>query len=100
MDLQFFAQSPQDNIQIAIDLMRNTMYIILLLGMPLLGVGLVVGLAISVFQAATSIQEQTLTFVPKILAVVIYVVATFPWMVSKMMDYTRDLIIRMPTMFG
>lgn len=89
-----------DEIQIAVDLGRTALRLTLVLSLPLLAVGLVVGLFISVMQAATSIQEQTLTFVPKIVAVVVVLALLLPWMVQTLVEYTRDLYSRMPYLFG
>lgn len=64
---------------------------------PILLVSLVVGLIISIFQATTQIQEQTLTFVPKLIAIMIVVVVGGPWMLNKMMVLTRELITMIST---
>jgi flagellar biosynthetic protein FliQ len=61
------------------------------IGGPLLIVGLLVGLVISVFQATTQIQEQTLTFIPKIIATAAVVIIAGPWMLDQMVVYTQDL---------
>ena len=63
----------------------------LLLSAPLLLFSLVVGLAISVFQAVTSINEATLSFAPKIVAVMVAIIIFFPWMMSYMSDFTREI---------
>lgn len=68
----------------------------LMIAAPMLGFGLIIGVSVSIFQAVTSIQEMTLTFIPKILAVMISMVIFFPWMIQKMVDYTADLIINIP----
>jgi len=80
----------------AIDLGADAVYLSLLLSAPLLITGLVVGLAIAVFQATTQIQEMTLTFVPKIVAVMLALLFFASWMMLKMTDYTHDLITRIP----
>lgn len=64
---------------------------ILTLSLPLLGTAMVVGLIISIFQATTSIQEQTLTFVPKILAIAILMVFIAPFYINSMIDFTENL---------
>ena len=61
------------------------------LSLPILGVSLVVGLLVSIFQAVTQLQEPTLTFIPKILAVVVVIVFAGPWMMNTMLDFTVDL---------
>mgnify|MGYP005718264749 CR=1 FL=1 len=74
-----------------VDLLQQTVWIILLLGAPILITSMVVGLGISIFQAVTQIQESTLTFVPKIVVALIVVVFTGPWMVDLMVDHTEQL---------
>ena len=68
----------------------------LLIAAPMLIIGLVVGIMISVFQAATQIQEMTLTFVPKIVAVFVALLIFFPWMMQTMIEFTRELILNIP----
>ncbi len=65
---------------------------------PLLLVGLIVGLIVSIFQAVTQIQEQTLVFVPKIIAIVAVLAIAGPWMMSVMLGYTQELFSTIPTM--
>ena len=81
---------------IAITLAQNAITIALLLAGPLLLTGMVVGLIISLFQAVTQIQEMTLTFVPKIIAVMLAAMFLSSWMVTKMVDYTQDLVTSLP----
>ncbi|HPA15573.1 MAG TPA: flagellar biosynthesis protein FliQ [Desulfobacterales bacterium] len=64
--------------------------------MPMLGLGLIVGLLISIFQATTSIQEMTLTFVPKILAVFFGLLFFAPWMMEKLITFTEKIINNIP----
>ena len=66
------------------------------LSAPILGFGLIAGLAISIFQAVTSIQEMTLTFVPKILAVMLAVTLFGSWMMSQIIDFTTNLFNNLP----
>ncbi len=68
----------------------------LLLALPLLGVGLVVGLMIAVLQATTQIQEMTLTFVPKIISVLLALLAAAPWMLDKLSHFTTQIITSIP----
>lgn len=70
----------------------------LLLSMPTVGIGLLVGFTISVFQAVTQIQEQTLTFVPKVVAVLLMLAVTAPWTISLMLDFTASLWSNIPAM--
>lgn len=68
----------------------------LLIAGPMLGFGLIVGVSVSIFQAVTSIQEMTLTFIPKILAVMLSIFIFFPWMIELMVSYTAGIIINIP----
>lgn len=70
----------------------------LLISLPIVGVGLLVGFIISLFQAVTQIQEQTLTFVPKVIAVLLMLVFTSPWIISIMIDFTVTLWSAIPGM--
>ena len=79
----------------AIYIVRQGLKLILMLAGPPLLTGLVVGVLISIFQAATQIQEMTLSFVPKIIAVFIVIMIAFPWMVKIMHRFTTDLIINL-----
>ena len=69
----------------------QTYKLTLILSLPMLLAGLIVGLLNSIFQATTQINEMTLTFVPKILAVVAVIIFTMPWMINMITDYTRML---------
>ena len=75
----------------------DTYKITLILSLPMLMAGLVVGLLISIFQATTQINEQTLTFVPKILVVIVVVILTMPWMLNMLIDFTTRLLQMIPT---
>lgn len=77
--------------ELVIQLARRSFEATLLMSAPLLLFSLVVGLAISVFQAVTSINEATLAFAPKIVAVMVAVIIFFPWMMSYMSDFTREI---------
>mgnify|MGYP006274697725 CR=1 FL=1 len=68
-------------------LVREALTLILMLSTPVLGAALVVGLAISIFQAVTQIQEQTLSFVPKILTMGAAAILVMPWLVTRIMDF-------------
>ena len=78
------------------DLGFKCIMLVLYISAPLLGFGLVAGLAISIFQAVTSIQEMTLTFVPKILAVLVALALFGSWMLTKTIDFARDLLLTLP----
>ena len=75
----------------------ETYKIKLVLSLPMLLVGLVIGLLISIFQATTQINEMTLTFVPKILAVIVVIIFTMPWMLNMLIDFTARIFNMMPT---
>ena len=83
-----------------ISLMSGSMELALKVALPLLLVGLAVGLVISVFQAITQIQEQTLTFIPKILATVAVLVIGGPWMLDQLLSYTEQLWLSIPDLIG
>ena len=81
-----------------INLGRQAMETTLLVCAPILGIGLIVGVAVSLFQAVTQIQEMTLAFIPKILAVMITLLLFFPWMLNVMLTFTANLFIGIPGM--
>jgi flagellar biosynthetic protein FliQ len=82
----------------AVSIMRGGIFEILILSAPVLLVALVVGLLISILQATTSIQEQTLTFVPKIAAIMLVLAFLGSWMFGNLSNYTRDLFNMIPQM--
>lgn len=82
----------------ALEVGRNALLMTVMLSAPLMGAALLVGLVISVFQALTQINEQTLTFVPKILAVFAALVVTGPWLMSSLVGYTSGLFAMLPAM--
>jgi len=75
---------------------RSAIEITLILSLPMLAVSLVVGVVLSVLQAATQIQEMTLTFVPKIIAMFVAIIVAFPWLMDKMIVFTRELMLNIP----
>ncbi len=83
-------------VDLIIGLMAEAVKVTLLLSAPMLMVGLVVGLIISIFQAVTQIQEMTLTFVPKIVAVMLALIIALPWMLNLMVTYTQKLFQSIP----
>ena len=85
--------------QTAIDLTREALWMTLLIGAPVLAAGLIVGLVISLFQALTQIQEQTVVFVPKIIAMLLVLSIALPWLIAHMLQYTNDLIAGIPGRF-
>ncbi|RKP45354.1 flagellar biosynthesis protein FliQ [Pararobbsia silviterrae] len=79
---------------------HHAMVIALTLAAPLLLVSLVVGLVVSLFQAATQINESTLSFIPKLLAVFAALVIAGPWMLHMMLDYMRQVFTNIPSLIG
>ncbi len=82
--------------QAVIDIMQESFRVSLYLAMPSLLAALVVGVAVSIFQSVTSIQEQTLVFVPKMLAVMLALIVTFSWMMSMVIHFTVRLFQNIP----
>ncbi len=82
--------------QLVIDLGRQAIITAIKVATPMLGLGLVTGLAISIFQATTQINEQTLTFIPKILAVLLGAVIFGPWMLQVLIDFTAGVFDQIP----
>ena len=80
------------NADLAIALTMRALEISILVSAPMLLFGLLVGLAVSIFQAVTQIQEMTLTFIPKIVAIVAAIAIFFPWMLATVLDYTVALL--------
>ena len=78
---------------IAIQLGREALFMVMLVSAPMLGLGLIVGVAVSIFQATTQIQEQTLVFVPKIIATFVAIIIFGPWILGMVVDFTRDLFM-------
>ncbi|HPN39642.1 MAG TPA: flagellar biosynthesis protein FliQ [Melioribacteraceae bacterium] len=84
-------------LDIVIQLITEAFYTVLIVLLPVLGVSLIFGIIISIFQAATSIQEMTLTFVPKIILTAIAIVITFPFMADKVISLTYKIFNIMET---
>jgi flagellar biosynthetic protein FliQ len=84
------------NPQNAVDLGREAVNIALLLGAPVLVSGMIVGLAVGLLQAITQIQEQTVSFLPKLVAMVLVLSLTLPWLIQQMVQYSHDLIVNIP----
>ena len=83
-----------------VSLATQAMSLALKISIPLLGVGLIVGVLISIIQAVTSIQEQTLSFIPKVLAMAVVLVVGGPWMLNQLLSYTSQLWQSIPNMVG
>ena len=84
---------------VVMDIASNAMVTAIMVAAPVLLVSIVVGLAVSIFQATTHIQEQTLTFVPKVLAIVGVLILFGPWMISVLTTFITDLYSNMNTYF-
>jgi len=82
----------------AVQLAREAILITLLLASPMLGFGLLVGLFVSILQAVTQVNEMTLTFIPKIIAVVLALALFLPWIMQIILDFTRRLITSLPNL--
>jgi flagellar biosynthetic protein FliQ len=82
-----------------VDLGREALWIAVLVAAPLLGTALAVGLLIGVFQAATSIQEMTLSFIPKLAVMVVALVVFGSWQIAVMVDFFRRIFERIPALF-
>ena len=80
----------------ALELGRGAFWMALMTAMPILVVGLVVGLSIAMFQAVTQLQEQSLTFVPKIAAMVVAAAIFIPWIAERMISFTKEMIGTLP----
>lgn len=83
-----------------IDIGRQAVEVALMMAFPLFLAALLTGLVVSVFQAATQINEMTLSFVPKLVAIFLTLVITGPWMITLITDFARRLIESIPTMIG
>ncbi len=88
------------NQDVVINLAMQAMQLALKVGGPILAVGLVIGLVISIFQAVTQIQEQTLSFIPKIVGLAVVIIVAGPWMLGQMLTYTEELWTSIPSMVG
>ena len=88
------------NLDQAMDLVRSTLILALIVSAPMLLIGLVVGVIVSMLQAVTQIQEQTLAFVPKLLAVALVFLIGLPWLMQMAVRYTTELLRNIPTLAG
>jgi flagellar biosynthetic protein FliQ len=83
-----------------INLGRHAMEVMLMVSAPLLIVALGIGLIVSIFQAATQINEATLSFIPKLVGIFVTLVIAGPWMLTIMLDYMREVFSNIPNMVG
>ncbi len=86
--------------ELVIQLAQQALMMVMLISAPMLGLGLVVGLSVSIFQATTSIQEQTLAFIPKIIAVFVAILIFGPWMLRLMIEFVTGIIVNLPQRIG
>ena len=83
-----------------INLATQAMMLSLKIAGPVLLLGLIIGLLVSIFQAVTSIQEQSLSFIPKIVGVAVLIVVLGPWMLGQLIAYTQHLFLSIPSLVG
>jgi len=88
------------NEDVVINLVMNAMALAFKVAMPMLGVALVLGLVVSIVQAVTQIQEQTLSFIPKIIGLAVVLVVGGPWMLGQVVSYTQELYSSIPSLVG
>ena len=85
---------------LVVQMAQQALVIVLIVAAPMLGLGLTVGLMVSVFQATTSIQEQTLAFIPKIVAVFVAILIFGPWMLRIMVEFVTNIFVNLPNYIG
>ena len=86
--------------QMVVAIGREALSVTIMVAAPMLAFGLVIGLIISIFQAVTQINEMTLTFVPKILAVALALLVFLPWMINMLTDFAHHMFDLIPTLAG
>lgn len=75
---------------------RQSIELALMISLPMLGIGLIVGVTVSIIQAATQIQEMTLSFIPKIVSIFLALLISFPWIMDKMINFTQSVFLNIP----
>ncbi|TFH73838.1 flagellar biosynthesis protein FliQ [Gammaproteobacteria bacterium LSUCC0112] len=85
---------------VAVNIWREAMWLIVLLVAVIVMPSLLIGLVISTFQAATQINEQTLSFLPRLLVTLVVIIITGPWLLGRIMDYTEQLVLSIPFLVG
>lgn len=83
-----------------IDILREALWMIVVFASLIIGPGLVIGLVVSTFQAATQINEQTLSFLPRLLITLITIIVAGPWLLTQLMDFAERLISNIPYLIG
>jgi flagellar biosynthetic protein FliQ len=86
--------------EIVLDLFADAFFLVILMLLVIIGPGLLVGLVVSMFQAATQINEQTLSFLPRLIVTIIALMIAGPWLVTKFMDLFNRLYSAIPTLIG
>jgi len=86
--------------EVAVDLFRDALWLTTLMVAVLVVPSLLVGLVVAMFQAATQINEQTLSFLPRLLVMLLTLIVAGPWMVQQLMEYTQNLIMNIPQLIG
>ena len=86
--------------EVAVDLFRDALWLTTLMVAVLVVPSLLVGLVVAMFQAATQINEQTLSFLPRLLVVLVTLIVLGPWLLRELMEYTQNLITSIPTLIG
>ena len=86
--------------QSVLDITQNAMWTAVIVAAPMLVTALIVGLVIGMFQAATQVNEMTLSFIPKLFTLFLTLVVTGPWLLTTLIDYTQRLILSIPSVIG
>ncbi|MFP6801041.1 MAG: flagellar biosynthesis protein FliQ [Pseudomonas sp.] len=86
--------------EIAVDLLRGALWLTAMIVATLVVPSLLVGLLVAMFQAATQINEQTLSFLPRLLVILLSLIIAGPWLVRQLMEYTENLIMNIPMLIG
>jgi flagellar biosynthetic protein FliQ len=86
--------------QVVIDIMRDALWMIVTLVTLIITPGLMIGLVVSTFQAATQINEQTLSFLPRLLITLLMIIYAGPWMLTQLLDHTESLFMNIPNLIG
>ena len=82
--------------EMVIELMRDALWLIVLMALAIIGPGLLVGLVVSTFQAATQINEQTLSFLPRLIVTLMVLIIAGPWLLTQLLDHANQLILSIP----
>lgn len=86
--------------EVAVDLVRDALWLTAMIVATLVVPSLIVGLLVAMFQAATQINEQTLSFLPRLLVILLVLIFAGPWLVRVLMEYTENLIMNIPQLIG